>query len=74
MRSSKSDAAATGGTKPEAGRDAVIGAGAESEAVAATANRKLDTAAIGASTEDSATSDLLGEVVEVVASGAVRLR
>ena len=74
MRSSNRDAAVAGGTKPDAGRGAVIGAGAEGEDAAATADRNLDTVAIGVSAEVSATSDLLGEVLGVTESGALRLR
>ena len=74
MRSSKRDAAATDGTKPEVGRGGDTGADAESKTVAATATRKLDAAAIGAWTGVPASSDLLGELLEVEASGAVRLR
>ncbi len=74
MRSSKRDAAATGGTKPKAGLGAVIGAGTEREAVAAAANRKSDAAATGGWTEVRATSEVLGEAPGVAADRAVRLR
>ena len=74
MRSSKRDAAATGGTEPEAGRGAMTGAGPETEAVAATAHRTLDAAVIGATTGVSAASGLLAEAPGVAACGAVRLR
>jgi hypothetical protein len=74
MRSSKRDAAATGGTKPEAGRDAVIGAGVDGEPVAAAANRKLDVAAIEGWVGVPTAPELLGEAPRVTAGRVARLR